>query len=153
TGTNAAILCVGIDPEIGIYIGGHFTDVDGVELWRLARLTFDGSVDMSFYGGVSTVKHGSNTALVAALAIQPDHKIVIGGTFEWVVVGRRHNNWHSEPSLARLHFDGNLDMTFGYHPGVAGEPDGAGFNGGVGAIALMGNGKIVFTGAFEGLNG
>ena len=75
-GVNNSVFAVAIQPDARIVIGGFFTNVNGVERNGAARLNTDGNLDTSFMAGVS----GANAPLYA-LAIQPDGKIAIGGTF------------------------------------------------------------------------
>ena len=65
-----------------------------------ARLNADGSVDTTFGNGA-----GANTSPVIAMALQPDGKVLIGGTFT-SVHGTTRN------AVARLNTDGSLDTTF-----------------------------------------
>ncbi len=87
-----------------------------------------GSVDLSFNPG-----SGPN-APVEVAAIQPDQKVVIGGSFT-------SYNGTTIYRIARLNTDGSLDMTFGI---------GNGFNGTVRAIAIQNDGKILVGGDFGG---
>jgi len=76
---------------------------------------------------------------VAAVAIQSDGKIVIGGVFglfNGVTVNR----------IARLNSDGSLDTAFTTNAGT-------GANGTVYAVAIQPDGKIIIGGAFTILNG
>src|SRR4029079_11561986 len=72
-------------------------------------------------------------ALVYAVTLQPDGKILIGGAFETVGEQRRVN-------LARLNPDGTLDGSF--DPGQAADI------GYVNAITVQPNGMILIGGAF-----
>jgi len=58
-----------------IIIGGRFTTYDGTNRISIARLNSDGSLDTSFNPA------GGLNGTVFTTAIQPDGKIIIGGTF------------------------------------------------------------------------
>lgn len=119
-----------------IVIGGSFGTLQppnvsaAVSRSALARLNADGSIDTSFAGGAN--------AQVAALALQPDGKLVVGGAFTtlWsggssasTAVGRNFSG--------RYNVDGTLDDTF--------NPT---FNGQVRAIAAHSNGTVTLGGLF-----
>src|SRR5439155_21620324 len=74
---------------------------------------------------------------VNAIAVQPDGKVVIGGGFSTVKGGLR-------TSIARLNADGSLDNSF--------DP-GSGANGGVNAVALQPDGRLIIAGGFTTVNG
>ena len=83
----------------GVYVAGDFTGINGVPYPRVARLTPNGEVDLSFNPGVGP---DSN---VTAIAEQPDGKLVIAGSFTAV-------NGIPRAGLARLNHDGSLDASF-----------------------------------------
>jgi hypothetical protein len=109
---------------------------------------------MSFHGGVfMSDRAGLPTGIVYSLVIQPDRKIVIGGHFLDIALGHGpHTLIGGKPNFARLHADGNLDFSFGYHP-VHGPHPGYFSNRPVYSVALMPNGKVVASGDFEHVNG
>src|SRR5688572_27211196 len=77
-GANADVYALAVQPDGKILVGGNFTSIGGggtgtVTRHRLARLDPDGSVDTSFNPGAN--------GIVAALALQPDGKILVGGLF------------------------------------------------------------------------
>ncbi len=74
-GANDAVTCIAVQEDQKIVLGGDFTQASGVTRNRLTRLNPDGSVDPGINFGL-----GANN-FVAALVIQPDDKIVIGGGF------------------------------------------------------------------------
>ncbi len=89
----------------------------------------NGSLDSAFNSDVN----GS----VLAIAVQGNHKILIGGAFT-TVNGVRRNR------IARLNADGTLDTTFDPAAGPSGEVD---------ALALQPDGKIVIGGKFTSVGG
>jgi uncharacterized delta-60 repeat protein len=95
---NPDTVCMALQTNGQIVIGGNFTSFNGVNLRYVARLNTDGSVDSSFDPGV-----GPNFS-VNFLAVQGDGKIFIGGSFDSIDgVGG---------NFARLRSDGSLDTTF-----------------------------------------
>ena len=86
-----------------ILAGGNFTTLApnggaAVTRNRIARLETDGRLDQTL--NLSTVGN-----FVTATAVQPDGKILIGGSFT-TVLGVTRNN------IARLNTDGTLDTAF-----------------------------------------
>jgi hypothetical protein len=67
-----------LQPDNRIVAGGNFTRASGVSRGRITRLMPDGTVDPTINFG-----SGANN-FVAAVAIQPDGKLVIGGGFTQV---------------------------------------------------------------------
>ena len=103
------------------------------------RLKANGSLDVTFHGaklGASFAVYGFGVA--AALAVQADDKIIVGGTFETV-------GGVTCPNLARLNANGTLDKNF--------EVFGKGANGTVRSIVFQQDGKIVLGGSFTKVNG
>ena len=102
----------------------------------LARFNPDGTFDASFGSGGTVITEFSNGA--AALALQPDGKIVVAGgtrvTFPAPV----------DFALARYNPDGALDATFGSGGKVV--TDFGGANEGAKALAVQPDGKIVMAG-------
>jgi uncharacterized delta-60 repeat protein len=90
-----------------------------------------GDVDRSFDPGPSVYA-------VYALAMQPDGKCVIGGSFSTVSGGLR-------AGMARLDAEGNADPTFGQ--GLAGADSQ------IDCVAIQEDGKILIGGRFSAVNG
>lgn len=65
-----------IQPDGKIVFGGFFTTINGETRSMLARLNFDGSVDLDF-----SLSLGDSGQWVNTVTIQPDGKIIVGGTF------------------------------------------------------------------------
>lgn len=101
----------------------------------LMRLLPDGALDMSF-----DVGEGDSTyeeSQTASVAVQPDGRILVGGSFTTF-------NGIARPYLLRLNADGSIDNTFN---------TGSGPNGAVNQIILQPDGKILIGGAFSYVNG
>jgi uncharacterized delta-60 repeat protein len=90
-------------PDGRIYIGGSFTNIQGLPITNLARLNADLTVDTNFNPVVNRP--------VASISLQPNNDILIGGQFTSV------NNRIAQRS-ARLRPDGALDPAF--NPGALG---------------------------------
>ncbi len=91
-GANATVFAVGLTPDGKAMVGGAFTQYDGQDRNRIARLNPDGSLDSTFDVGT-----GAN-ATVYTLLVQPDSAVVIGGDF--TIVNKLPRN-----RIARLHGD------------------------------------------------
>src|SRR5437588_3324441 len=130
-GINNAVLALAWQPDGAIMSGGQFSQVDLTQRFNLARLNSDGSVDLSFEPG-----NGTNGD-VNAIVIQPDGRILIGGTF----IGY---NGFARGGVARVLGNGALDPSF---------DSGVGTGGNVFALALQHNGQIVLGGRFVQYSG
>jgi uncharacterized delta-60 repeat protein len=130
-GTNNTVIAMEVQPNGKIIIGGEFTLYNDIPRNRIARLNNDGSLDLNFDPG-----KGANNPL-RAIAIQPDGKILIGGTFTTF-------NDIPRNRIARLNTDGSLDTSF--NPGN-------GASSIIYAIALQPDGKILIGGSFTTFNG
>ncbi len=132
---NGAVFALAIQPNGRIVLGGAFTQVNGVLRSRLARLTADGALDLTFS------QSGDNDGVVNTLSVQPDGRILIGGAFRFI-------SGVARGGVARLEPNGALDATFGAFGGVAGGllPD-------VYALIVQPNGRIVIGGEFTTVNG
>ena len=131
TGTDQVVLAAAVQSDGKVIIGGNFTEFDGTARNRIARLNADGSLDTTF--DTST---GPNFA-VRAMAVQPDGKVLVAGSFTMVGTVPRNR-------IARLNADGSLDSTF--------DP-GTGASSWVDAVALQSDGKVLIGGDFVTVNG
>jgi uncharacterized delta-60 repeat protein len=114
-----------------ILVGGNFTTFNGTAINRIARLNFDGTVDASF---------NPNSGLddeIIGLDVQPDGKIVIGGSFR-TVEGTPRNH------VARLSADGRLDKDM--NPGTGTDQI-------IWRVAVQPDGKTLLVGAFGNFDG
>jgi uncharacterized delta-60 repeat protein len=107
------------------------TNAAGSAVSSGAKLTLNEITCDSFDPGIG----GGNRLYVAALAIQPDGKILAGGCFS-ALCGQPRS------SLARLSADGALDPLFS-----------ASTDGTVSALVIQPDGKIVVGGSFASLSG
>lgn len=94
----------------------------------LVRFNADGSLDAAFEPLVNST--------VLVIKVQPDHKILIGGSFQ--TVGTSSSS--ARNYMARLNEDGTIDTAF--------NPN---FGGGIAAIELQSDGKIIVGGTYTTL--
>ena len=133
-GSNG-IRCMALQPDGKLLIGGPFYWVNSSDRTSIARLNTDGTVDLSFYAG--TVESTSSYPSVESLVLQPNGKVVVGGTFTNI-------NGFGRNRIARSNDDGTVDTTF--NPGL-------GANSTVSAVALQANGSVIIGGSFSLVNG
>ncbi|MCX6198313.1 MAG: T9SS type A sorting domain-containing protein [Bacteroidetes bacterium] len=118
-------------PDGKYIIGGDFIQFNGQTKNRLARLNADGSTDATFNTG--TGFNGS----VYAICLQPDGKILMGGTFYTY-------NGDTLAYIVRLNANGTRDTTFNI---------GTGFSYTVYSIERQSDGKYIVGGDFASYNG
>jgi uncharacterized delta-60 repeat protein len=131
TGANGQIISVVYQPDGKVLIIGFFTAYNGTARNRIARLNFDGSLDVSFDPGT-----GANN-VIGPVVYQPDGKVLIGGDFTTC-------NGTARNRVARLNADGSLDGSF--NPG-------GGANSDISSIAYQPDGKVLIGGNFTAYNG
>ncbi len=126
TGGTTALSASAVNAEGRILIGGRFLRYNGVARNNIARVLPDGSLDTSFDPGAGTNDN------IMSLAIQPDNKVLLGGSFTTY-------NGSSRFRLARANADGSNDATF---------IPGSGPNANVYEILVQPDGKILIAGPF-----
>lgn len=126
-GWAGAVRSVALQPDGKILIGGLFTGVNGALRGHLARLNPNGSLDATFLNGLS----GADGE-VHSIALQPDGKVVIAGSFCNV-------NGTARSAIARLNADGSLDTSF--------VTTLSGCGAAVHAVVLQADGKVLYGGA------
>lgn len=130
--SGAQVKALEIQPDQKIMIAGSLGYYGPIWLGNVARLNPDGGLDLSFSRGI-----GANN-WVYALALQPDGKVLIGGSFTAY-------NGVTRNGIARLNSDGSLDATFNPGTGVT--------NGTVQTIVVQSDGGILVGGTFTNFNG
>ena len=128
---NGAVHDIATQPDGRILIAGDFQRINGSIRRRIARLNADGSLDTDFNA------HAALNREARALVVQPDKKILVGGSFD-SAGGRAH------AGVTRLTATGNRDAAF--HPGT-------GANNLVWSVALQKDGRIIIVGDFTRYNG
>jgi uncharacterized delta-60 repeat protein len=102
-GINGSITALSLQADGRVLIGGNFTTVHGRRRNGIARLHSDGSLDESFDPGEGI--SDPFDPRIAALILQADGRIIIGGRFV-SVRGTPRNR------IARLNPDGSLDSSY-----------------------------------------
>jgi uncharacterized delta-60 repeat protein len=135
SGVNVDVRAIAVLPSGKILIGGAFSAYNGNNFQaRIIRLNANGTKDSTF----NSAGNGSNGA-IDAIAVQPDGKILIGGTFT------AYNSDFGIPQrVLRLNAEGPRDSSF--------NPGGAGANSEVRALAVQPDGKILIGGDFTTYN-
>lgn len=128
-GANSTIWAMTQQTDGRIVIAGDFTTVNSQSRYHVARLNFDGSLDGSF------APSNSLGSTVYAVAVQPDGKVLVGGSFVFSLYPQINRYY-----LIRLNADGSLDSNFA--PGLA-------LSGPVYALAVQWDGKIIVGGSFS----
>lgn len=132
-GTYNEIFDLSLTADGKIYVGGDIAYSN-----TLYRLNAAGSLDASFNTG--RVSSSNNGRIYAVLA-QPDGKVLIGGDFDgFFINGTTLKIRHG---LFRFNSDGSVDNAF------TAQAD----DGGVRALRLQADGKILVGGSFSELNG
>jgi uncharacterized delta-60 repeat protein/uncharacterized repeat protein (TIGR01451 family) len=130
-GANAAVHALAIQLDDRVLVGGSFTNFNGHLSSGVARLNADGSMDAGFNLAATT------NGAVYAIALQPDNRILVGGSFNSFSGVTRSN-------ITRLNFDGTVDTTINF---------GGGANNYVGALAVQTDNNIVLGGGFTMVDG
>jgi uncharacterized delta-60 repeat protein len=101
SGANGRIYVAVPQPDGKILVGGDFSVLAGQAQRNIGRLNADGTLDVTFNPSAT----GAASFNVAAIAVQSDGKILVGGAFTNLCgVSRKY--------LGRLNADGTLDTTF-----------------------------------------
>jgi uncharacterized delta-60 repeat protein len=132
---DSAVRDIAIQPDGKIVIGGSFSKVDGINRAGIARLSSTGLLDATFNPGT-----GTGTETVKTLSLDPDGRVLIGGTFSAY-------NDTSRNKVARLNADGSLDTTFDPGTGFA-LPAAV-----VRTILAQSDGRVLIGGDFSSYNG
>lgn len=114
-----------------ILVGGTFTTIGGQARTKIALLNADGTVAPGFNVNIAL----TTGSMVRAIALLPDGKILLGGTFSNV-------NGQPRDYLCRLNADGSLDAGFNLNT-----------NNDVEAILVQSDGKILVAGRFSTIGG
>ncbi|MFN8275152.1 MAG: hypothetical protein U0X58_09775 [Flavobacteriaceae bacterium] len=132
TGANSSVLDMKVLTDNKILIAGAFRLYNGVVSNRIARLNSDGTLDQTLNANLLI---DSN---IYTFKVQPDGKILIGGSFTKVGTVSRN-------LIARLNSDFSLDTTFNIGTGFSSNR--------VTDMAVQSNGKIIVVGYFTTFNG
>ena len=130
------IQAIKVQPDGKILVGGFFNIFNGNSVNGLVRLNPDGSLDNTF--NPASINFTS-IAIIRCFAIQPDGKILIGGSFTI------SDNGVTKKHVTRLNPDGTLDTSF-VSEGIT-----MGY-GTINDIAIQPDGKMIFVGQFSFYN-
>ena len=130
SGPNGSVRGILVQEDNRILVGGLFTSFNNINRNYITRLNVDGANDPTFNPGA-----GADNPIYT-MALQADSRILVGGDFAtFNGVNRRH--------IARLNTNGVVDVTF--DPGI-------GTDGGIYALAVQPDGKILLAGDFTTYN-
>ena len=104
--SGGSIQAIKVQPDGKILVGGGFRRGDDPTLRAIERLNPDGSTDATFNPVASQVINGE----VGDIEIQPDGKIVFGGTFEVIVTNPTTSQPVTFRNLARANPDGSFRL-------------------------------------------
>jgi uncharacterized delta-60 repeat protein len=100
TGLSAVAICVAVQSDDKILVGGNFTSYNGNASIRLVRLNSNGTYDNTF--NVGTGFGTAVDAYVETIVIQSDGKIVVSGAFTTY-------NGTTVNRIVRLNTDGSIN--------------------------------------------
>ncbi|HEX7653757.1 MAG TPA: hypothetical protein VF607_09640, partial [Verrucomicrobiae bacterium] len=129
---NGYVYALAILTNSQILVGGQFSTINSLTRSNLVRLNNDGTPDAAWGSPNQAV------AAVQALALQPDKKILIGGSFTNVLGTARRQ-------VARLNEDGTLDATFDVGTGPTA-------NTSIATIKSLASGGVLVGGNFTTFN-
>lgn len=130
-GPDDEVRALALAPDGSIYLDGDFEFYNGLPRSPIARLFHNGSLDPAF----KTID--AEDDVVRAIAVQPDGKVWIGGSFAMAGGATRSN-------IALLNTDGLADETTQAGPALDNE---------VRAIVLQPDGRLLLGGDFTTVNG
>jgi uncharacterized delta-60 repeat protein len=135
-------MAAAVQPDNKIVISGNMMDNDGKAVLSLARVNADGSLDKSGFGTngtgtVSTLIPPDFQTASGAIILQPDGKIIVGGTTA------------QNLTLVRYNSNGTLDTSFG-GTGIVNTDLGADED--LDDLVLQTDGKIIVEGKIASLD-
>ncbi|WP_242410237.1 T9SS sorting signal type C domain-containing protein [Flavobacterium sp. Root901] len=130
-GFDKNVYSLALQSDGKIIVGGSFLNYNKVPQKRILRLNTNGSLDTGFDSGI-----GFNKGDVRAIIVQPDDRIIVGGTFS----GTYKNK--ASLRLVRLLNTGDFDSSFG-----------ARLNNKLFALAITADYKLLIGGNFNSVSG
>lgn len=137
TGASARVMCIAVQADGKILLGGLFGGVNGAGRGRIARLLSNGNVEPTATFDTGMGVGGS----VHTMAVQADGKILIGGAFNSVDLQPRNN-------IARLEPNGAVESVATFNAKI----DSDAFETVVNSFALQTDGSILVGGIFTEVN-
>jgi uncharacterized delta-60 repeat protein len=131
SGADGYVYSMALQSDGKLIAVGYFYDaVNNTEGYGLLRLNTNGSLDSSFNAAAW------HNQLFSSIVVQPDDKVLIGGSFIMV-------NGTNVGAIARLNANGSFDNSFNSITA----------NGGVSSLAMQPDGKVLIGGWFTTVNG
>ena len=130
-GFDKNVYCIEIQSDSKLLVGGSFLNYKGSTARRIIRLNSDGSSDVSFGSGA-----GFNNGDVRAFLLQPDGRVLIGGTFSGTYNGT------AVKRLIRVLPTGTFDISFS-----------ANLNSTLYSMCFTPNHKLMIGGNFNSVSG
>ena len=130
-GFNSTVTNMVLQPDGKLIVVGSFTTVAGIAENRIVRLNTDATIDTSFVTGTGFDRSAN------ALALQPDGKLLIGGSFTFY-------NSSSANRIIRLNANGTIDSSFS---------TGTGLNNYANNMVIQPDGKMIVAGNFNYYDG
>ena len=131
TGFDAIVYTLTLQSDGKIVVGGSFSNFNGNARRRILRLHPDGTLDTSFVIGT-----GFSNGTVRTILVQPNGKILIGGTFSGTYNGL------GVKRMLRVQANGTIDGSFS-----------ANLNGTLFTMAMTSDEKVVIGGTFNSVSG
>ncbi|WP_294822139.1 T9SS type A sorting domain-containing protein [uncultured Flavobacterium sp.] len=130
SGFNSHATAVALQPDDKVLVGGNFTTYNGSSIQKLTRLNNNGTLDNTFQFNSSGFTNFTITK-INSIVVQPDGKILVGGSFFIQKVGIGF----LVVDLMRLNADGSVDTSFE----TTGEKN-------IDAVAVQPDGKVLALG-------
>jgi len=131
TGVDKNVYAIALQSDQKIIIGGSFLNYNGISQQKILRLDINGSLDTTFESG-----SGFNKGDVLTILVQPDDKILVGGSFS--------GTYKTKPALRliRLLKSGEYDPNFQ-----------ANLNGKLYTMNFTSDQKLIIGGSFNSVSG
>jgi hypothetical protein len=131
SGFDKNVYAIALRSDNKLIVGGSFLNYKGISSKRMLRLNSDGSLDASFTSGT-----GFSNGEVRAILVQPDDRLLIGGTFSGTYNGTVVKR------MVRLFATGVYDSTFSVD-----------LNNTLYSICFTPNNKVMIGGNFNSVSG
>lgn len=140
-GPNKSVYCLAIQPDGKLLAGGNFNHYNNVSSVYLVRLNTNGTRDNTFSAPTSFSSLSTNKGTwleFYSMLLQPDGKVLVGGTFAYYTSGS------SKSHFLLLDSEGRLEEDF-YYENLKGQING---EIGIRRVIALTNGKLLISGRF-----